>query len=124
MAGGGEGQGGTGPDALLPQLALVAGDNWRSLDAQYFAGKFVTGQAVASYYFPIDNDRIIAIEPIGRISVADPNGTVDADGGTLLTPGMMFYFLGKNKFGFNYDYYRPRAGGSVSSFRFATFLYF
>ena len=71
-------------------------------------------------------------EPYARVDsneasamlAADPDGTVDSDGGTLLTPGMMFYFLGKNKFGFNYDYYRPRTGGSVSSFRFATFLYF
>lgn len=124
FAWGGDVQVGTWRDGLLLQVALVAGDNWRSLDAQYVAGKFVTGQVAASYYFPIDNDRIIAIEPIGRISVADPDGTVDADGGTLLTPGVMFYFLGKNKFGFNYDYYRPRTGDSVSSFRFATFLYF
>jgi hypothetical protein len=120
---------GTWRDGWLLQGSFVAGDNWESLDAvttpgEYIANNFVTSQISASYYFPLSNERIVGIEPIGRISATDPAKTIDQDGGLLLTPGMMFYFLGKNKVGFNYDYYDPAMGDAVSTFRIATFLYF
>jgi hypothetical protein len=120
---------GTWRDGWLFQGSFVAGDNWESLDAvttpgEYIANDFVTSQISASYYFPLSNERIVGIEPIGRISATDPAKMIDQDGGMLLTPGMMFYFLGKNKIGFNYDYYDPAIGAAVSTFRIATLLYF
>jgi Phosphate-selective porin O and P len=124
FAWGGDVQVGTWRDGFLLQAGVIGGENWESLDPAYVAGNFLTGQVVASYYLPLEGERIIGIEPIGRISVADPDDTIDRDAGTLLTPGVMFYFLGKSKFGINYDYYVPRGGGAVSTLRLATFLYF
>ena len=122
--GGGDVQVGTWRDGLLVQGSVVSGDNWMSLDGADNPGGFVTSQVAVSFYFPIDNDRIAGVEPIGRISVADPDDGIDDNGGLLITPGFMIYFMGKNKIGFNYDYYSPATGDSVSGFRFGTFLYF
>lgn len=124
VAWGGDVQIGTWRDGLLVQAAVVSGDNWRSLDPSDVAGGMLTAQVAASYYVPLDGDRIIGIEPVGRISVADPDDTIDEDGGLLITPGLMLYFMGKNKIGFNYDYYAPAMGDGVSMFRVGTFLYF
>ena len=124
FAWGGDVQVGTWRDGLLVQAAIAGGENWKSLDLTDEPGNFLAIQAVASYYHPLDGDRIIAVEPLARLSVADPDGSIDEDGGTLLTPGVMFYFLGKNKIGANIDYYIPATGDSEFSFRFGTFLYF
>lgn len=125
FAWGGDVQVGMWRDGILLQVAVVSGDNWQSLDPTSQApGTFTAGQVAISYYFPIQNDRIIGIEPIGRVSVVNPDDTQLDVNGTLVTPGLMFYFLGKNKFGFNYDYYLPQGGDAVSTFRFGTFLYF
>lgn len=124
VAFGGDVQVGTWRDGLLVQGSVVSGDNWMSLDGADNPGGFVTSQVAVSFYFPVDGDRIAGIEPIGRISVADPDDGIDDDGGLLITPGFMIYFMGKNKIGFNYDYYSPATGDSVSGFRFGTFLYF
>lgn len=125
FAWGGDVQVGTWRDGFLLQASLVRGENWASLDpVSYAAGKFITSQVTASYYFPTSSDRIVGVEPLGRISLADPDHTFENDGGTLVTPGVMLYFLGKNKFGINYDYYIPGMGDAVSSFRLSTMLYF
>jgi hypothetical protein len=67
---------------------------------------------------------LVGVEPLARVSLSDPNGSLDDDGGTLLTPGVMFYLMGRNKIGANLDYYIPSAGGSEFSLRLGTFLYF
>lgn len=124
FAWGGDVQYGTWRDGLLLQAAIAGGDNWRSRDAGGAPEQFLAVQAIGSYYHPLDGERIIGIEPLMRVSVADPNGSLDEDGGTLLTPGVMLYLLGKNKIGANLDYYIPNGGGSEFSLRLATFLYF
>lgn len=124
LAFGGDVQVGTWRDGLLVQAAVVSGENWRSLDVNDVPGSVLTAQVAASYYVPLEGDRIIGIEPVGRISVADPDDGIDEDGGLLITPGLMLYFSGKNKIGFNYDYYAPAIGDGVSMFRLGTFLYF
>jgi len=124
VAFGGDVQVGTWRDGLLIQAAVVSGENWRSLDLNDVPGSMVTAQIAASFYVPLEGDRIIGIEPVGRISVADPDDNIDEDGGLLITPGLMLYFMGKNKIGFNYDYYSPAMGEGVSMFRVGTFLYF
>ncbi len=112
-------------DGFLLQAGLAGGDNWRSLDpADFEAGRFTAFQAVASYYHPVDDGRFIAVEPLARISVADPDGDVADDGGTLVTPGVMLYLMGKSKIGVNLDYYIPQTGDSEYSFKLQTFLYF
>ena len=121
---GGDVQIGTWRDGFLLQAAAVGGDNWQSLDVLDEPGQFLALQAVASRYYPLAGDWIIGVEPLLRLSVADPDDSISDDGGTLLTPGVMFYLMGKNKIGLNLDYYSPQTGAAVYSLRFATFLYF
>jgi len=115
---------GTWRDGLLVQASLVGGDNWQSLGLANDPARFIAFQGVVSYYSPIDRDRFRAVEPLARVSVADPDGDVAADGGTLITPGVMFYMTGRNKIGVNLDYYVPQTGDSVYSLKVQTFLYF
>jgi hypothetical protein len=121
---GGDLQLGSWRDGLLVQAGVVGGDNWKSLDGAGEPGQFLSMQAVASFYHPLGGDRIEGVEPLARVSVADPDGSIDADGGTLLTPGLMLYFMGKNKIGANLDYYMPQTGDAEFGFRIGTFLYF
>jgi hypothetical protein len=104
--------------------ALVTGDNWATLDAGLDPATFLTWQGMVSYYQPLDSERIIAVEPVARVSWGDPDTDVDDDSGILLTPGLMVYILGRNKIGVNLDYYTPQTGGSELSFKFQSFLYF
>ena len=116
---------GTWRDGLLLQAGVMGGDNWRLLDeTSGDPATFVAAQAVVSYYFPLEGDRIAGLEPLARVSVGDPSRDTDDDGGVLLTPGFMLYLLGKNKIGVNLDYYMPGTGDDVFSFRVGTFLYF
>ena len=124
IAWGVDGQWGTWRDGLLVQAALVGGDNWESLNLTDDPRRFTAFQAVGSFYSPLQGDRLVAIEPVLRVSIADPAGSIDDDGGTLITPGLMFYIMGKNKIGANLDYYMPQTGDSEFVFRLATFLYF
>jgi hypothetical protein len=124
FAWGGDVQYGTWREGLLVQGAVVGGDNWASLDDAGDPAHFLTVQVVASYYHRLDGDRLVGVEPLARVSLSDPNGSLDEDGGTLLTPGVMFYLMGRNKIGANLDYYIPSTGGSEFSLRVGTFLYF
>jgi hypothetical protein len=115
---------GTWRDGLHVQASAMSGDNWLALDASNTPATFLAFQAVASFYHPLDGDRIVGVEPILRLSLGDPDNDVSDDGGTLLTPGLMFYFGGRNKIGANLDVYSPQGGDSEFSFKVQTFLYF
>lgn len=125
LAWGGDVQFGTWRDGVLLQAGLVGGDNWASLmGVNNDPAQFLAFQVIGSFYSPLSGERLEGIEPLLRVSVADPNGDIDSDGGTLITPGLMLYFMGKNKIGANVDYFMPGTGDSEFSFRLATFLYF
>lgn len=115
---------GTWRNGVLFQASVVAGDNWLALDPQLDPATFLTWQGVASYYHPLDGERIVAVEPLARVSWGDPNLDADDDSGILLTPGVMLYILGRNKVGVNLDYYAPQTGSSEISFKLQSFLYF
>jgi hypothetical protein len=121
---GGDVQVGTWRDGLMLMTALVTGDNWATLDAGLDPATFLTWQGVVSYYLPLDGERVIAVEPLARVSWGDPDTGVDDDSGILLTPGFMVYVLGRNKIGVNLDYYAPQTGSSELSFKVQSFLYF
>jgi len=125
VAFGGDVEYGTWRDGLHFQAALVTGDNWMNLDPQLDPATFLTWQAAASYYYPLDGDgRIAGIEPIGRVSWGDPDTGTDDDSGILITPGLMLYVMGRNKIGVNFDYYAPQTGSSEWSLKVQSFLYF
>ncbi len=111
-------------DGFLLQGAVSGGDNWKVPDASGDPTTFFAAQVVASYYSPLGGGRVVGIEPLLRISIGDPDTNLDDDGGTVLTPGLMFYLDGKNKIGTNVDIYSPQSGDTEFSFKVQTFLYF
>lgn len=116
---------GTWRDGLHVRGSLVAGDNWRDLSgASFDPATFLTFQGIATYYVPVDNERLEGIEPLGRISFGDPDTDGDDDGGLLLTPGVMFYVAGRNRIGANLDIYSPQVGDKEFSLQIQTTLYF
>lgn len=106
------------------QAAIAGGDNWKELGAAGDPVTFVTGQAVLTYYVPLDSERWSGIEPLGRISFADPDTDTDEDAAWIFTPGLSLFISGRNKIGTNLDIYVPDTGGTEVSFKLQTFLYF
>lgn len=111
-------------DGLMLQASAVRGDNWKMVDGSGGTPSFTTFQTVASYYAPVGGGRFTAVEPVVRISYGDPDATTSADGGYVVTPGLMFYVLGKNKVGFNVDVWYPESGPTAYSLKMQSFLYF
>lgn len=111
-------------DGLLFQAAIVGGDNWKSLDAGGNEAPFTAFQGVASYYVPLDHPRYAGIEPLLRVSYADPDGDTADDGAVIVTPGLMLYIQNKTKLGFNLDVFTPQTGDTEYSLKIQAFLYF
>jgi hypothetical protein len=111
-------------DGLHLQAGIASGDNWKELDASGDAVPFMAYQGVLSYYVPLDDPRWAGVEPLARVSFADPNGDADDDGAVIFTPGLMLYVQGKNKIGFNLDVFSPQTGDTEYSFKVQAFLYF
>ncbi len=111
-------------DGLHLQAGLASGDNWKDLDASGEAVPFMAYQGVLSYFVPLEHDRWSGVEPLARVSFADPNGDTDDDGAVIFTPGLMLYVQGKNKIGFNVDVFSPQTGDTEYSFKMQAFLYF
>jgi len=102
----------------------LGGTNWRNLDAEGKASRFATAQAILSYKAPVQGKYISAIEPIGRVSWADPDMDATQDRAWLFTPGIQFFFLARNKMSFNADIYVPDQGRTEWSFKGQFWMYF
>ncbi len=125
VAFGGDIEFGSWQRGLHLQAGFVAGDNWLSLDPSGDPATFRTAQVIGSYYIPLeDSERFVGIEPLGRISWGDPDSDSVDGGGLLLTPGIMFYVLGRSKVGANLDIYSPQTGDTEMSLKLQTYLYF
>ena len=111
-------------EGLHLQAAMVGGDNWKELEASGDPARFLSGQAVLTYYIPIDSDRWAAVEPLIRISWGDPDTDAADDAAWLITPGLSLFVSGRNKIGTNLDIYLPQEGDSEMSFKVQAFLYF
>lgn len=111
-------------DGVHVQAAWVVGDNWKVLDSGQNPAKFMTGQAVITYFIPVGWERWAGIEPLARISWADPDRSVTDDGGWIFTPGLSLFISGRNKIGTNLDIYVPETGGTEFSFKLQAFAYF
>jgi hypothetical protein len=110
-------------DGLLVQAALAGGENWRITGGGAW---FLAGQVVASVHRPVGEGEglVEAVEPLLRVSVADPDTGPGGDGGAVLTPGFMVYVEGRNKVGVNLDAYLPETGSAEFSLKLQTFFHF
>lgn len=108
------------------QFGVVGGDNWRNPVSPGDPSSFVSAQGVLSYYRPTSGGgRLVAVEPLARISWSDPNtGSPVADGGFLLTPGVMLFFAERNKIGANVDIYSPDGSETEWSLKVQSYFYF
>lgn len=106
------------------QAGIVYGDNWRNLGITD-PSKFVTAQAIATYMFPVNENRYLyGIEPLVRASWGDPDTDADDDAGWLFTPGLVFYLTGRNKVAVNVDVWKPAVGDTEYSIKAQTYLHF
>jgi hypothetical protein len=115
---------GTWRDGLHAQLYFTTGDNWKLLGPGADPATFRVLEGWLAYYEPLDGDRVVGIEPLVRIGHADADTDGADDAGLTITPGLMFYFGGRNKFGANLDVYRPQTGDTEYSLKLQTYLYF
>ena len=67
-------------------------------------------QAAAAWFSPRDG-RVEGLEPVLRLSWADPDTEVADNEGLLITPGVNVYFSGRNRFMVNADAYVPSSDG-------------
>lgn len=67
-------------------------------------------QGVVAWFAPMSG-RVEGIEPVFRLSWADPDTDADGDAGMLLTPGVNLYFDGRNRLMVNGDLYVPGQDG-------------
>ncbi len=112
-------------DEFHLQAGFLAGQNWLNLDATGDPSTFLTAQGVVSYRLPITgSSRFKAVEPLARLSWADPDTDAANAGGWLFTPGIALRMAGRNMLVANVDVWSPAAGGSEWSFKFQSFLHF
>jgi hypothetical protein len=69
------------------------------------------GAQVAAAWFSPRTGRVEGLEPVFRLSWADPDTDTADDAGLLLTPGVNLYFTGRNRLMVNAEAYIPSASG-------------
>ena len=87
----------------------------------------MAGQVIGTYKLGIrGNPYLEAMEPLVRVSYADPDDDTADDGGLLVTPGIQFFFVGRNKIALNLDILLPESedDGTEFSFRAQSSVHF
>lgn len=98
-------------DGLHVMAELMFGDNPLLLTlADPHPPTMVGGQVAVAWFRPRDG-RVEGVEPVVRLSWADPDTGVDQNEGLLLTPGVNLYFQGRNRLMVNADLFVPSASG-------------
>ena len=115
-----------GPHLLVNGLT---GRNWKAGDDAVFTAF----QLMALWYRPLENPSLAGVEPMLRVSWASTEPGSDANDsgdvtGTVITPGFMVYFAGRNGISANVDYYTSdhlgEAGDSEWSLKLQAFAFF
>ncbi|MDH3733529.1 MAG: OprO/OprP family phosphate-selective porin [Gemmatimonadota bacterium] len=74
---------------------LVAGDEFADL---------ITWQAIGGWRFDTDNFWVEGVQPVFRITMADPNKSIEKSTVWGFTPGVQVFFDGRNKIMLNWDF--------------------
>ena len=79
----------------------------------------LTWQAIGSWKTGVGDAYFFeAIEPLFRITMADPNRGITDDVVYAFTPGVQIFFRGRNKLAFNWDFiFLGGSRGSENSFK-------
>ncbi len=106
------------------QGGVAAGDNWLNLAAGT-PTSFLTAQGILTWKVPFQPNRLAsAIEPVVRVSWADPDTDTADDDGILATGGLVVHFVGRNKIAANVDVWSPRVGDTEYSLKVQSYLHF
>lgn len=99
-------------DGAHVQAGLVFGENALQAESggtpdlvadEPFANMY-TWQAIGSYKIPLGGSYFFeAIEPVFRVTMADPNTDLEDDAVWGFTPGVQIFFAGRNKLALNWD---------------------
>ena len=107
------------------QWAFVGGDNWLDLSEDGTPSTFRTSQAVASYRFAVtDTPNLSGVEPVFRLSWADPNTELENDVEYFWTGGVILHFLGRNRLAANLEMWDPTFADREWSMKVQTYLHF
>lgn len=99
------------------QAAFIGGENWKGEFTDFrptvspadSLPTFLTVQGILTYKQPLQSSRWLeSIEPLVRVSWADPNIDIDDDGGILITPGVNLFLKSRNRFSVNTDIFVPQ----------------
>lgn len=93
------------PDAPGPDADFASSSAW---------------QVIGAYRIPVEGTDLLAgVEPVFRVTRADPNTGVDDDEAWGVTPGFQVFFDGRNKVAVNWDlvFFTDAAVEDVSSFK-------
>jgi len=96
------------------QAAVIGGDNWRTertapLDTTDVVA-FLAGQVIATWRLPLTGRWVSGVEPLARVSYADPNRSLARDEAWLVTPGVVVHLRPRSMFFVNVDVWLPRTG--------------
>ncbi len=106
------------------QGGVATGENWLVLSA-IDPPTFLTAQGILTWRVPLGQNRIAtAIEPVARVSWADPDTDAADDDGILATGGLVLHFAGRNKLAANLDVWQPRIGDTEYSLKIQSYLHF
>jgi hypothetical protein len=99
------------------QGGVVAGDNWRNLVLGE-PSTFLAAQGILTWKFPLRPNRFAShLEPVARVSWADPDLDLADDEGILATGGLVLHFLRRNKVSANVDFWSPLQGDAEWSLK-------
>ncbi|MEJ2503899.1 MAG: porin [Gemmatimonadota bacterium] len=110
--------GGFREEGLRVMAEAMFGDN--ALRDPATAPSMVGVQAAASWFAPVDGRRVEGVEPLFRISWADPDTDADSNEGVFVTPGFNLYFSGRNRLMVNGDVYVPSQDGLDAQYALRT----
>lgn len=99
------------------QAGVVLGSNSKKYDAaKNESPTFTALQAIATYKRALVGNRWLeAVEPLVRVSYADPNTDTDKDGGIVVTPGFNAFLAHRNRLSVNADIWLPQADDDAAT---------
>ena len=104
---------------------VIGGDNWRALSGDGTPGTFRSAQGIVTHKFGVaSTDRLSAIEPLFRLSWADPDTDSESDQEIFATLGMVLHFVGRNKIAANLEMWDPAVGDREWSLKVQSYLHF
>ncbi|GIW52263.1 MAG: hypothetical protein KatS3mg081_1618 [Gemmatimonadales bacterium] len=106
------------------QAGVVGGANWSNFIGADPA-RFFAAQVIATYKAAWDRPPYAeAIEPVARVSWADPATAASGDAGFVVTPGLVWYITGRHKMAANVDFWIPERGERRFGLKLQSYLSF